>query len=91
MSVLDLKSFSDTVLLEILVQLAKLKVRYHFMNYKRLAIFGPASLVINLHLALIPIDNSLTHWFQAGCFHHPYDTVGASRCPVHQRWQPFSS
>ena len=56
MSVLDLKSFSDTVLLEILVQLAKLKVRYHFMNYKRLAIFGPASLVIDLHLALLPID-----------------------------------
>ena len=40
MSVLDLKSFPDTNLSEILVQLAKLKVRYHFMNYKRLAIFG---------------------------------------------------
>ena len=31
--VLDLKSISDTVLLEIWVQLAKLKVRYHLMNY----------------------------------------------------------
>ena len=56
MSVLDLKAFSSTVLLEILVQLANLKVRYHFMNYRRLAIFGPASLVINLHLALLPLD-----------------------------------
>jgi hypothetical protein len=44
MSVLALKSFSDTVLLEIIVQLAKLKFRYHFRNYKRLAIFGPVSL-----------------------------------------------
>ena len=32
MSVLDLKSFPDTKLSEILVQLAKLKVRYHFMK-----------------------------------------------------------
>ena len=55
-SVLDLEGFSDTFLLEILVQLAKLKVQYHFMNYKRLAMFGPASLVINLHLARFPID-----------------------------------
>ena len=59
MSVLDLKSFSNNALLEILTQLAKLKVRYHFMNYKRLAIFGPASLVINLHLALLPINIQL--------------------------------
>ena len=68
MSVLDLKSFSDTVLLEILAQLAKLKVRYHFMNYKRLAIFGPASLVINLHLALIPIDIHLPIGPKQGAF-----------------------
>ena len=68
MSVLDLKSFSDTVLLEILVQLAKLKVRYHFMNYKRLAIFGPASLVINLHLALIPNDIHLPIGPKQGAF-----------------------
>ena len=33
MSVLDLKTFPNTVLNEILVQLASLKVRYHFMNY----------------------------------------------------------
>ena len=68
MSVLALKSFSDTVLLEIFVQLAKLKVRYHFRNYKRLAIFGPASLVINLHLALIPIDIHLPIGPKQGVF-----------------------
>ena len=56
MSVLDLKTFPNTVLNDILVQLASLKVRYHFMNYRRLAIFGPPSLVINLHLALLPFD-----------------------------------
>ena len=68
MSVLDLKSFPDTKLSEILVQLAKLKVRYHFMNYKRLAIFGPASLVINLHLALIPVDIHLPIGPKQGAF-----------------------
>ena len=68
MSVLDLKGFSDTALLEILVQLANLKVRYHFMNYRRLAIFGPASLVINLHLALLPIDIHLPIGPKQGAF-----------------------
>ena len=68
MSVLDLKAFSDTILLEILVQLANLKVRYHFMNYRRLAIFGPASLVINLHLALLPIDVHLPIGPKQGAF-----------------------
>ena len=68
MSVLDLKAFSGTVLLEILVQLANLKVRYHFMNYRRLAIFGPASLVINLHLALLPLDVHLPIGPKQGAF-----------------------
>ena len=68
MSVLDLKAFSSAALLEILVQLANLKVRYHFMNYKRLAIFGPASLVINLHLALLPIDVHLPIGPKQGAF-----------------------
>lgn len=68
MSVLDLKSFSNTALLEILTQLAKLKVRYHFVNYKRLAIFGPASLVINLHLSLLPIDVQLPIGPKQGAF-----------------------
>lgn len=56
MSVLDLKNVSDVRLQEVLVQLASLKIRYHFMAYKRLAIICPASLVIDLHLALLPID-----------------------------------
>ena len=68
MSVLDLKAFSGTFLLEILVQLANLKVRYHFMNYRRLAIFGPASLVINLHLALLPLDVHLPIGPKQGAF-----------------------
>jgi len=66
--VLDLKAFPNTVLMEILVQLANLKVRYHFMNYKRLAIFGPASLVINLHLALPPLDVHLPIGPKQGAF-----------------------
>ena len=68
MSVLDLKSFSDVVLREVLVQLASLKIRYHFMNYKRLAIFGPASLVIDLHLALLPVDVHLPIGPKQGAF-----------------------
>ena len=68
MSVLDLKAFPNTVLNEILVQLANLKVRYHFMNYRRLAIFGPASLVINLHLALLPLDVHLPIGPKQGAF-----------------------
>ena len=68
MSVLDLKGFSDVVLKETLKQLANLKIRYHFMNYKRLAIFGPASLVINLHLALLPIDIHLPIGPKQGAF-----------------------
>ena len=66
--VLDLKAFPNTVLMEILVQLANLKVRYHFMNYRRLAIFGPASLVINLHLALPPLDVHLPIGPKQGAF-----------------------
>ena len=68
MSVLDLKAFPNTVLNEILVQLANLKVRYHFMNYRRLAIFGPPSLVINLHLALLPFDVHLPIGPKQGAF-----------------------
>ena len=68
MSVLDLKTFPNTVLNEILVQLASLKVRYHFMNYRRLAIFGPPSLVINLHLALLPFDIHLPIGPKQGAF-----------------------
>ena len=68
MSVLDLKAFPNTVLNEILVQLANLKVRYHFMNYRRLAIFGSPSLVINLHLALLPVDVHLPIGPKQGAF-----------------------
>ena len=68
MSVLDLKAFPNTVLNEILVQLANLKVRYHFMNYRRLAIFGSPSLVINLHLALLPFDVHLPIGPKQGAF-----------------------
>ena len=38
------------------------------MNYKRLAIFGPASLVINLHLALLPVDVHLPIGPKQGAF-----------------------
>ena len=68
MSVLDLKAFPNTVLNEILVELANLKVRYHFMNYRRLAIFGSPSLVINLHLALLPVDVHLPIGPKQGAF-----------------------
>jgi len=56
MSVLDLKNFSDIRPKEAPTQPARPRIRYHFMAYKRLAIIGPASLVIDLHLALLPID-----------------------------------
>ena len=62
------KAFPNTVLNEILVQLANLKVRYHFMNYRRLAIFGPPSLVINLHLSLLPFDVHLPIGPKQGAF-----------------------
>ena len=68
MSVIDLKSSTDLALKEILVQLANLKIRYHFMNYRRLAIFGPPSLVINLHLALLPLDVQLPIGPKQGAF-----------------------
>jgi hypothetical protein len=68
MSVLDLKSFSDVKLKDVLVQLAYLEIRYHFMAYKRLAIIGPASLVIDLHLALLPIDVHLPIGPKQGAF-----------------------
>lgn len=68
MSVLDLKNFSDVRLKEVLVQLANLKIPYHFMAYKRLAIIGPASLVIDLHLALLPIDVHLPIGPKQGAF-----------------------
>ena len=38
------------------------------MNYRRLAIFGPASLVINLHLALLPLDVHLPIGPKQGAF-----------------------
>ena len=88
MSVLDLKAFSGTVLLEILVQLANLKVRYHFMNYRRLAIFGPASLVINLHLALLPLDVHLPIGPKQGAF-TIHMMIGTSEHTDHQWLQPF--
>ena len=80
MSVLDLKSFSDVKLKDVLVQLAYLKIRYHVMAYKRLAIIGPASLVIDLHLALLPIDVHLPIGPKQGAFtvhmtFSPPDTV----------------
>ena len=68
MSVIDLKSCDDLELKNILVQLANLKNRYHFMNYRRLAIFGPPSLVINLHLALLPLDVQLPIGPKQGAF-----------------------
>ena len=68
MSVIDLKSSTDLELKEILVQLANLKIRYHFMNYRRLAIFGPPSLVINVHLALLPLDVQLPIGPKQGAF-----------------------
>ena len=68
MSVIDLKNCSSIALSEILTQLAHLKVRYHFMKYKRLAIFGPPSLVINLHVALLPIDVQLPIGPKQGAF-----------------------
>ena len=68
MSVIDLKSCNDLELKNILVQLAHLKIRYHFMNYRRLAIFGPPSLVINLHLALLPLDVQLPIGPKQGAF-----------------------
>ena len=68
MSVVDLKSCSNIALSEILTQLARLKVRYHFMKYKRLAIFGPPSLVIDLHVALLPVDVQLPIGPKQGAF-----------------------
>ena len=68
MSVVDLKSCSNIALSEILAQLAHLKVRYHFMKYRRLAIFGPPSLVINLHVALLPVDVQLPIGPKQGAF-----------------------
>ena len=68
MSVIDLKKCDDLELKNILVQLANLKIRYHFMNYRRLAIFGPPSLVINLHLALLPLDVQLPIGPKQGAF-----------------------
>ena len=68
MSVIDLKNCDDLELKNILVQLANLKIRYHFMNYRRLAIFGPPSLVINLHLALLPLDVQLPIGPKQGAF-----------------------
>ena len=53
---------------ETLTQLARLRIRYHFMAYKRLAIIGPASLVIDLHLALLPIDVHLPIGPKQGAF-----------------------
>ena len=38
------------------------------MNYRRLTIFGPASLVINLHLALLPLDVHLPIGPKQGAF-----------------------
>ena len=68
MSVIDLKSCDDLELKNVLVQLANLKIRYHFMNYRRLAIFGPPSLVIDLHLALLPLDVQLPIGPKQGAF-----------------------
>ena len=68
MSVVDLKNCSSIALSEILAQLASLKVRYHFMKYKRLAIFGPPSLVIQLHVALLPVDVQLPIGPKQGAF-----------------------
>ena len=68
MSVVDLKSCSNIAVSEILAQLAHLKVRYYFMKYKRLAIFGPPSLVINLHVALLPVDVQLPIGPKQGAF-----------------------
>ena len=68
MSVIDLKCCNDLELKNILAQLAHLKIRYHFMNYRRLAIFGPPSLVINLHLALLPLDVQLPIGPKQGAF-----------------------
>ena len=68
MSVLDLKNFSDIKLKKILAQLAILKIRYHFLAYKRLAIVGPAELVINLHIALLPVDVHLPIGSKQGAF-----------------------
>lgn len=68
MSVIDWKSSIDLALKEILTQLAHLKIRYHFMNYRRLAILGPPSLVINLHLALLPLDVQLPIGPKQGAF-----------------------
>ena len=68
MSVMDLKNCDDLELKNILVQLANLKIRYHFMNYRRLAFFGPPSLVINLHLALLPLDVQLPIGPKQGAF-----------------------
>ena len=68
MSVLDLKNFTDVKLKEVLMQLASLKIRYHFMAYKRLAIVGPAALVIDLHIALLPVDVHLPIGPKQGAF-----------------------
>ena len=68
MSVLDLKNFTDVKLKEVLLQLASLKIRYHFMAYKRLAIVGPAALVIDLHIALLPVDVHLPIGPKQGAF-----------------------
>ena len=68
MSVLDLKNFTDVKLKEVLTQLASLKIRYHFMANKRLAIVGPAALVINLHIALLPVDVHLPIGPKQGAF-----------------------
>ena len=50
------------------MQLAKFKIRYHFMAYKKLAIAGPADLVINLHIAFLPLDVHLPIGPKQGAF-----------------------
>ena len=82
MSVLDLKNFSDVRLKEVFAQLARLKIRYHFMAYKRLAIIGPASLVIDLNLALLPIDVHLPIGPKQGAFTiHPTHSLPSTSKP----------